>query len=640
MNNHATPRAPATPAPSVIAALRDELMHHAPFSQMSEPHVDQFIAEATEAYFAPGETVLAPGGAAVSQVFMLRRGGVSGEPGAGEAAGAFHVEPGELFPIGAVLEGRAVTTTYTARADTFCLLVTAEAFARLAEDSAPLAAFLRQRHLRYLRLSRQALQAAYASQALTEQSMETALGALVRTPVVGTAPQTTLQQALATMQARGIGSMLVLDDAGSALGILTRHDVLGRVALPQRPLSTPIAAVMSQPVHTLGAEATALDAALLMSRHGIRHVPVTQGGRVVGMVSERDLFAMHRLSPKQLSSAIRAAPDVRTLQVQAQGIRRFARNLLAQGVGARQLTELISQLNDLLTDRLVQLLAAEHGADLTRACWLAFGSEGRSEQTIATDQDNGLVFASDQPARDRVAWLAFARRVNEALDACGYPLCRGNVMASNPDCCLTSDEWCERYHHWMERGEPEDLLKASIFFDARAIAGRHELARPLAELMQAVAPTLPRFIRQMAENALRTRAPLNWLGAVDTRRIGAREVLDLKLRGTALFVDAARLYALAHGIAATNTRERLEAAADRMAVPAHESEAWVRGFEFLQMLRLDVQMDRGAREAVDSPQAQNLIDVAALNTVDRRVLKEALGMARRLQQRIELDYYR
>ncbi len=236
---------------------------------------------------------------------------------------------------------------------------------------------------------------------------------------------------------RRVGSVVVVDAQQMPRGILTRHDILGRVTLPALPLATPIGAVMSAPVHVLEASATLQDAALLMSRHGVRHVPVCERGALVDIVSERDLFALQRLSLKGLSTRIRAAGDLPTLQRAAQDIRRFARNLLGQGVQARQLTELISHLNDLLTTSLVQLLAREQGIDLQRACWLAFGSEGRSEQTIATDQDNGLVFASDDPQTDRPAWLRFARTVNDALDACGYPLCKGNVMASNPQCCLT-----------------------------------------------------------------------------------------------------------------------------------------------------------------------------------------------------------
>jgi CBS domain-containing protein len=635
-----------SPSFNLVANLRAELMRFAPFAQMDPAHVDRFVEASVQAYYEPGEVVLSPASGPVTHLLLIRRGSVSGRRGMAEAGGGFEYEAGDLFPVGAAMGARAVTATYTANADTFCLQLPLAAMHALARDSAPFADFLNSRVQRFLELSRRALQVAYASQSLAEQSLETPLGQLVRRAAYGVPPATPLGDALRAMHDKRIGSVLVLDEtSGAALGILTRHDILGRVTLRGVALERPIAEVMSAPVHTLSTRHSAQDAALLMSRQGVRHVPVTDAadpqGRVVGILSERDLFALQRLSLKQVSTAIRAAPDVDTLRAVATDIRRFARTLLGQGVRARQLTELISHLNDVLTERLVGLVAERHGVDLTRVCWLSFGSEGRSEQTIATDQDNGIVFASADPARERPVLLAFAREVNEALDACGYPLCKGNVMASNPECCLTQDEWMHRFGDWIDHGAPEDLLNASIYFDFRPLAGAAALAQPMRELVVQHASRNARFMKQMAENALRNGPALNWHGGIDTQAQGEQAVVDLKLHGTAIYVDAARLYALAHGVPATSTRERFEAIARAMGVPAQEAEAWIGGFEYLQLLRLQVQLERDSRQAVDAADGNpNLVDVNGLNDIDRRVLKESLRVARRLQQRIEMDYLR
>ena len=637
--NTASPTA-STPSPSgsLVLNLRKELGQHAPFSTMSPGHVERFVSQATLHYYAPGEVLLGPQSGPVRHLHYIKQGSVTGRRGLAADSGGFAYESGDLFPIGAALAGRAVTSTYTAESDTFCLLLPLEAMRSLAADSGAFADFLNSRVLQFLELSQRAVQASFASQTLAEQSLEKRLAELPRRAPACVGPDTPLQQALSMMHERRIGSVLVDDGQGGVQGILTRHDVLGRVTLPQRPLSTPIREVMSAPIRTLSTQDTAQDAALLMSRHGIRHVPVLEDGRVVSIVSERDLFALQRLSLKNVSTAIRAAADLPALQEQAGAIRRFARNLLGQGVHARQLTGLVSHLNDLLAERLVQIVAGRRGLDLEQACWVAFGSEGRGEQTIATDQDNGLVFASDDPQRDRPAWLAFAREVNEGLDACGYPLCKGNVMASNPQCCLTVAEWQQRFEHWMAHGAPQDLLNASIYFDLRGVAGRLQMVEPLRELITARAAALPRFMKQLATNALGWRAPLNWRGAIDAATVDGRQVIDLKLQGTAIFVDAARIYALAHGIPETGTRARLEAFTRAAGVPAQEGAGWVTGFEFLQSLRLRVQIDA----APGSPAAAepNRLDLDTLNDVDARVLREALRMARQLQQRLELDYQR
>ena len=621
------------PPPSLLAALRPELVKHPPFAQMMDDAVDFFLVHAEQRYFAPGEVLLEPASGPVEEIYFVRQGAVTGVKGLAElSGGAFQYEVGDLFPLGAAMAHRAVTATYRATGDTFLLVLGAAAMRELAARSPAFADFLNRRIGHFLGLSRRALQVAYASQTLAEQSLETPLGDLLGRPPVTCPPHTPLRDALAEMHRRRIGSILVTGADRVAQGILTRYDVLGRVALAAVPLDTPIAQVMVQPVHTLTVAHTAEDAALLMSRHGIRHVPVTRDVAVVGLLSERDLFAMQRLSLKQVSTSIRAAANVATLQLVAQDIRRFARNLLSQGVQARQLTALISHLNDVLTQRLLELKAPEHGVDLGRVCWLALGSEGRAEQTVATDQDNALILPDGTSEPERAAALAFGRAVNLALADCGYPLCRGGVMAGEPACCLTLREWRERFSRWIEHGAPQDLLNASIYFDLRPLAGDARLAQVLQAEVVENARRTPRFLKQMAVNALSHGAPLNWLGGIASDEA---DTVDLKLQGTAIYVDAARLYALAHGVAATNTRERLEAVGARMGLAPSEYEAWVGGFEFLQMLRLRIQLEAG--EGAEHP---NRLKLASLNDIDRRILKEAFRLARMLQQRMHLDYER
>ncbi len=626
-----------SPAQDLLALLADELRAHAPFAQMQADEVAAFLRAAEQTYYAPGETVMQPDDGPAPRLLYIRRGSVSARGAAGGFAslssGGVHYEAGDLFPVAAFVGQRPVRSAYEAVDDLFCLEVPADAARELAARCPAFADFLAGRVQRLLELSREALRAEQGSQALAEQSLEAPLARRPRKTPVAVAPGTPLIEVLRLMHEKRVGSVLVLDDGGQAQGILTRHDVLERVALARPADDTPIEQVMSAPVLTLDLAHSAQDAALLMTRHGIRHVPLTENGRVVSVISERDLFALQRLSLKHVGAAIRAAEDGQALVAAAAQIRELAAHLLAQGLAAQPLTEMLSHLNDLLTERLVQLHAQDAGLDLSRACWLAFGSEGRSEQTVATDQDNGLLLVDEMPDDERARWLAMAQQVNQALDDCGYPLCKGNVMAGNPALCLTQREWLDRFAHWMEQGAPEDLLQASIFFDLRPLAGREPLAVPLREFITRRAQALPRFRKQLADNAAQMRPALNWRGALDTHDEDGQAWLDLKLGGSAVFVEAARICALGHGVAAVGTRERLLQAAEPMRVPASEAEGWVAAFEVLQMFRLRLQVG----PECDAKQP-NRLDVRRLGAIDRRLLKEALRAAQTLQQRVELDY--
>ena len=622
-----------TPSPALLAHLRGELQRHEPFTRLRPQTLETLLRGARQTYHAPGELVLGPDSGVVTTLRWVRRGSIRAQGVDGE----FVVDAGELFPVGAMLGRRAVTSRYEAAEDLFCLEFQATVLERLLGEDPVLADFLHRRLQHLLQLASRAAQASSASQVLAQQSFEQPLRAIARPDPLAVGAQTPLGQALDRMHERGVGSVLVVDEARQPLGILTRHDLLGRVVLRQPHLAldtTPIGAVMSQPVHTLEVDRPVHEAALLMSRLGVRHVPLVEGGKLAGIVSERDLFALQRLSLKSLGASLQQAPDVPALRALAAQVRDFARHLLAQGVAAATLTALISHLNDRLTVRLVELLAAPRGLSLARACWVAFGSEGRGEQTIATDQDNGLVIVDEADDAEVQRWREFGREVNLALDACGFPLCKGGVMAGEAACCLRQGQWLERFGRWMAQGEPEDLLNASIYFDARTIAGAAPLLAPLQETVRGTAPSSTRFLRLMAENSLRLRPGLAWHGGLQAEGGDGGRWLDLKMHGTAVFVDAARLFCLAHGVPGLGTRERLVRAGEVMGVPGHEREGWASAFEVLQMMRLRAQVRSGA------PAAGNRIDLDTLDDIDRQLLKEAMKVARRVQQRLEMDWVR
>ena len=461
------------------------------------------------------------------------------------------------------------------------------------------------------------------------------LSAVMREPV-HCPPHTPMREVLATMQARHIGSMIVTAGAARPIGILTLRDVVDRVALRDGALDQPVERAMTRSLHVLPPHATVFEAGLLMLAQGIRHVLVVEDGRLTGIVTEKDLFALQPQSLRRIAGALRGADGTERLVELAATLRDHVRELLAQGTAAEPLTATIASLNDVLAQRVVELELARLGEPVPALCWIAFGSEGRREQTFATDQDNGIIFGDDADAdcvRERV--LPHAQRINETLARCGYALCKGNVMAGNPECCLSLAEWRQRFDAWIDSGDPEALLKASIFFDFRPMFGARELADALrVTLFERVARS-PRFLHQMAANALRNRAPLGLIGNLKTSGAGAdARTVDLKLNGAALFADAARIYSLATGVTHTNTCDRLREFGVRRGLDALEVEAWVDGFLFVQVLRLRLQ--DGQIEAGET--AGNRLAPARLNALEKRILREALGQARTLQSRLTMDY--
>ncbi|MHB1236529.1 MAG: DUF294 nucleotidyltransferase-like domain-containing protein [Gallionella sp.] len=617
---------------------------HAPFDQMEQSHLLWMLDRMQLAYYARGEVIASPEQGAVKRFLVIKQGMVQGEQNVADASEAdawLELSEGECFPLGALLAHRPVASIYRAGQDTFCYELTAADFHTLLGLSPPFRDFCTRRIANLLEHSKQVIQAQFTQSSAGQQSLTSPLSAIILRPPVTCAPQASVREVLQQMHDSRIGSMVAVDDAGRPLGILTLPDVLERIALPQANLDQPVIGVMTTQLTTLPPHAMAHEAALVMAKQGFRHVLVVENERLVGLVSEKDLFALQRVGLRQIGSAIRHAQNVGELQQSAADIRSMAHNMMAQGVAAEQLTQFISTFNDLLTVRIIELeFAANRSAvRVEQLCWIALGSEGRFEQTLSTDQDNALIFTVPEGMtadQVRAQLLPAARRINEMLAVCGFPLCRGNVMASNPQWCLSLEEWKRVFLNWVMNSTPEALLHASIFFDFRSLYGAHALAEELRLWLARIAGDNSRFQHQMAENALRIRPPL---GLVRDFVLGRENTLDLKLNGITPFVDAARIFSLATGVTSTGTIQRLRQSASALHIPVSEVDGWINAFLFIQMLRLRHHYEASVRQkAVGAPALNNLIDPALMNELDRRILKEAFRQARKVQTRLALNY--
>ncbi|MBI5330807.1 MAG: CBS domain-containing protein [Betaproteobacteria bacterium] len=471
--------------------------------------------------------------------------------------------------------------------------------------------------------------------ALVADPLATPLSALLRRAAVTCCEDTPVRLALEMMRRENIGSILLTDAAGRPSGMFTLKDLRDRVALGACNIDQPMRRVMTPHPFSLPEDAPAFEAAMAMARRSIHHVVVTRDGQVAGVISEKDLFALQQVGVSRIASTLCLAEDLPTLRRAAEDIRRLARNLMAQGVGAEQLTRLISQLNDQLTQRILFLAFAEAGLEDVDWCWLALGSEGRFEQTLHTDQDNGLIFAAPEGMDAdavRAPLLATAQRANEWLDACGFPLCKGEIMASNPKWCLSLSEWQDTFGDWIFRGDAPVLLNASIFFDFRALAGDARLAEELRAWLNGRVKEHRMFLRQMVQNALGRRPPLGLVRDFVVDGEGAEaDTIDLKLAGATLFVDAARIFALAAGADVTGTVQRLRAAGETWRLNTQEVEGWVGGFLQIQQMRLHLHQS----QLEENRALGNRLDPDTLSSVERQGLKEALRQARKLQGRLE-----
>jgi CBS domain-containing protein len=621
---------------SSLAPVIDFLRRHAPFDQMAPAHLEFLAKRLKLAFYSRDEAVIGPDQGPADRFCIIKQGRVRGETSSAEATeeGAWELVTGECFPIGALLSRRPVRTVSRAAEDTFCFELDRRDFEQLMAKSAVFQDFCTRRIANLLDSALRGVQASSASR-VSEDSLSTPLQALVRRAPVTCTPDNTIREALERMDRERVGSIVVVDKSHQPVGVFTLHDVLSRVTLPAIDMKLPISEVMTPRPVALQITAFAYEAARLMAQNGFSHICIVDENRLVGVLSERDLFSLQRVGLANLSRAINSAESIQALVGLEKDVHRLVEQMMAQGASIEQLMQIITTLNDHMTRRVIVICESEMGKPPFAYTWLAFGSEGRLEQTLKTDQDNGILFQvppGATPEQVRAKLLPLAKRINEALAEVGFPLCRGNVMGSNPECCLSMDEWKRRFMQWIEEGSAQHLMFASIFFDFRTIYGDAAIGEQLREFVTRAARDNRGFLKRMAVNALNNRPPLGLVRDFVVRTDGDHpNTLDLKINGITPFVDAARIFALTAGLSSTSTITRLREAGEQWEMDHAVIEGWVQGFVFLQLLRF---RQHSAQKASGQP-LTNRVEPDALNDLDRRILKEAFRQARKLQSRLE-----
>ncbi len=466
--------------------------------------------------------------------------------------------------------------------------------------------------------------------------MTVEVGSLVARPPVATSPDATIQEAARTMTRERVSSLLVLD-GGRVVGIVTDRDLRRRVVAEALPASRPVREIMTAPVRTLPPTAPAFDALLEMGRAGVRHVPVVSGDRVIGVVTTTDLVRWQTAHASYLVSDARRADGLAALQQTAARVPELQIQLVAAGATPRHLGLAVGAILDAITQRLVAIAESELGPPPVPFSWIACGSQARLEQTALSDQDNGLVIDDAYDEARHGGWFgALASAVNEGLDACGWALCPGGVMASNPVWRRTRRSWRDLFDGWIARPERKAIMNAGLFFDMRAIAGTgaEAVADVRAHVLRRVKGNEV-FLAHVVQNAIQRAPPLGFFRGLVVERGGEHaDALDLKAGGIMPIVELARAYAMAVGSDALGTVERLRAAAEGGALSRAGADDLEDALSFVSALRARSQADRLKRGLAPD----NHVPPASLSALERAQLKAAFGAIRSHQESLARVY--
>jgi len=462
-------------------------------------------------------------------------------------------------------------------------------------------------------------------------------------PPVRVTPLDSVRQAAQAMAGRRAGSALV-EEAGALRGILTEKDLVGKVlARGSDPDATPVEAVMSTPVIRVAPDTYVYKALGVMSRHRIRHLPVAEGERVLGVVSMRALLPLVTRGTLELVESIEAAKTLDDLRRARTEAARVCVDLVHEGLAGDEVARALSHLYRDIHRRALELTIGKleeegWGRPPVRFCFIVMGSHGRYESHMATDQDHGMILA-DYPAHEwgcvEPYFMELGHRVSAALEAVGFPACRGHVMSRNPVWRKPAGEWRRQVQGWFDRPGSVAVRYSTLFYDFAPIWGDATLAHELRRfLLQGVRRNF-HLLQSLYGEASRHRVPLTWFKTFVTERKGPhRGELDLKRSGLLFVAECARILALRHGVGETSTIGRLQALADRGAVPAEEAEFVQTAYRTMLFFLLRAQ----ARALAGGRPPDTYLNPSARPIQERYLLRHALEAAGRLQDLVRASF--
>ena len=621
--------------PVVVLAFLEQTR---PFKDLEPKVLKKISKEFTQDFYPRGTTIYEQGVSEVTHFQIVSQGGVkvwSTNSDGSERLVDVLGEHGYFGALGIIKQSKA-NHMVEASEDTFCYLLSSEIFLRLVQNYPAFAQYFLDR------FPSDVIGFAYSeirdrkSLALHPQGLylfTARIKDILKRPPEIVDGSTTVQEAAKKMTQLAIGSLLVEDQNGELAGIVTDNDLRTKVVAQGLSYDVPVAKVVSSPLKFISDDALAFDVLLQMMNQQVHHLVVQRDNKVVGVITAHDIMVEQGTSPISLFREIVAQQRIQDLYALARKIPLVVATLMQEGGKAPDITRMTAVLNDHIVTRVLSLLEEEMGPAPHPWCWIMLGSEGRREQTLSTDQDNALLYENppEEWSRIKAAKLYYRQLGNEAvkhLAECGYKLCNGKMMASNPHWRKPYKSWQAYFDRWMASPEPQAVLHATIFFDFRAGYGHFSLGEELKGHVAKEAPRHGLFLMHLAKDCLTGKPPLTFFRDFVVEKDGQhKNRLDLKTRGLVPFVDFARVMSLKYGIKENNTFDRLEA----LHAAGHISREFYveirEAYDFQMQIRLLHQL----RRLMAGQHPDNYIDPVDLSDTEKQTLKEAFEVINHIQ---------
>ncbi|NQY19902.1 MAG: cyclic nucleotide-binding domain-containing protein [Campylobacteraceae bacterium] len=427
---------------------------------------------------------------------------------------------------------------------------------------------------------------------------------------------------------------LLLEDENENMFIVTDSDFREKVILNRMSYDDEVGKISNPGLIYVYENDYLFNAQLIMAKHSLKRLVVKNDkNEIIGIIDQISLSSFFATNTFSVSNEIDKADTVEELKSASKAFIKIIKTLNAKGVKIDFISNLISQLNKRVLDKLFHILAPKELID--NCALVVMGSEGRREQVLKTDQDNALII-SDACTLSKKEIEEFTCKYIDTLVDFGYPRCEGNIMISNPYWCRSQKEFKDLIFSWITSPNGESFMNLAIFYDALCVSGNKNLLKELKEYIFKIGSTSQTFYMHFAKVIMDFSVPLGFFDGfvLDNKNEKHSNEIDIKKGGIFILVQGIRTLSLEHKLFKTNTIKRIKAL-EKLGVLENEfSKELIEAFNFLSTIKLQSGLDKlDQRKHIN-----NYINPKDLNTMQKDLLKDSFKIVNKLKKKLELYY--
>ena len=603
-----------------MIALLDNLKKHLPFSLLDTKAFKRIEESAQIAYY-PENTVLINEGEIPSIFYLIIKGIVEATDDE-ELIDIYHND--DVFGGIELIENQPSKYQYRVSEELICYEIPQEVFLELCQNNSDFKNYFFSSIVERMDMLKERKESAKMA-----DMMLTRVDDNILHPACIVDHEMPIIDAIRKLEEDNATALLVKNESG--YGIVTDADLREYILYHEERDLRKISQIQSYPIVSIREGELLFNVLLLMTGRAIKHLPVlNEKEEVIGLLELIDLLSHFANQSHIIHVQIAKASDISSVIDASKRIDIMIKTLHLKGVKSRYIAKLVAEMHKKMYAKLFELIFPIEWHD--RCTLILLGSEGRGEQILKTDQDNGIIFEDGFEPEDQDE---VSRKFTETLDEIGFPRCKGNVMVINPKWAKSAKEYKEDIRRWIATPEKDDLMDMAIFYDTFAVAGKISIFKDLRDYLMEQIKQHKAFLPHFARSIETFESPLGLFSRFVSNDKGHKDEIDIKKGALFALIHGVRALALEHGIHKTNTTERIKALNDIGYMNKEDAEDLLEALEIINTLRLHSQLEKLEKEK----EIDNYISLTTLSKLERDTLKEALKTVEEFKKVVSYHFH-